>query len=198
MLLATRCSTHIRSWSALWIKRFLCPYGVFRIKWVPTFWKLALRVLIWSSSKLMWIFCPPNNSLVNCGAWRGWGEKVREIGCKPSHWVHARKAVLQFTHWTWSLEKSVGFAQASESLPDGSVVKNPAANAGDLRDAGLIPGWGGSPGGGHGNPLHCSCWRSPGTESPSCCKESDMTLETQHTYTHWDPQLNNGKNNGKK
>ena len=32
------------------------------------------------------------------------------------------------------------------------VVKKPPANAGDIRDAGLIPGSGRSPGGGHGNP----------------------------------------------
>ena len=33
------------------------------------------------------------------------------------------------------------------------VVKNLSANARDLRDAGLIPGLGRFPGGGHGNPL---------------------------------------------
>ena len=33
------------------------------------------------------------------------------------------------------------------------VVKNPPASAGDIRDAGLIPGLGRSPGGGHGNLL---------------------------------------------
>ena len=33
------------------------------------------------------------------------------------------------------------------------VVKNLPANAGDIRDSGLIPGLGRSPGGGHGNPL---------------------------------------------
>ena len=33
------------------------------------------------------------------------------------------------------------------------MVKNLPADAGDLRDAGLIPGSGRSPGGGHGNPL---------------------------------------------
>ena len=37
------------------------------------------------------------------------------------------------------------------------VVKNPSANVGDMRDAGLIPGSGRSPGGGHGNPLQYSC-----------------------------------------
>ena len=35
--------------------------------------------------------------------------------------------------------------------------KNPAANAGDIRDAGSIPGSGRSPGGGHSNPLQYSC-----------------------------------------
>ena len=33
------------------------------------------------------------------------------------------------------------------------VVKNLPANAGDVRDVGLIPGSGRSPGGGHGNAL---------------------------------------------
>ena len=33
------------------------------------------------------------------------------------------------------------------------VVKNPPANAGNAGDAGLIPGWGRPPGGGHGNSL---------------------------------------------
>ena len=37
------------------------------------------------------------------------------------------------------------------------VVKNLLASAGDLRDTDLIPGWGRSPGGGHGNPLQYSC-----------------------------------------
>ena len=37
------------------------------------------------------------------------------------------------------------------------MVKNPPANAGDIRDAGSIPRLGRSPGGGHGNPLLYSC-----------------------------------------
>ena len=41
------------------------------------------------------------------------------------------------------------------------VAKNPPANAGDIRDADLIPGSGRSPGGGHGNPLQCSCLENP-------------------------------------
>ena len=41
------------------------------------------------------------------------------------------------------------------------VVKNTPAKAGDLRDAGSIPGSGRSPGGGHGNPLQYSCLENP-------------------------------------
>ena len=37
------------------------------------------------------------------------------------------------------------------------VVKNPPANAGDVRDTGSIPELGGSLGGWHGNPLQHSC-----------------------------------------
>ena len=41
------------------------------------------------------------------------------------------------------------------------VVKNLLANAGDVRDSGLIPELGRSPGGGNGNPLHYSCLENP-------------------------------------
>ena len=37
------------------------------------------------------------------------------------------------------------------------MVKKPPANAGEVRDAVLIPGSGRSPGGGHGNPFQYSC-----------------------------------------
>ena len=47
------------------------------------------------------------------------------------------------------------------SFPGGTVVKNLPANAGDIEDASLIPGLGRSPGGGHGNPLQCSCLENP-------------------------------------
>ena len=41
------------------------------------------------------------------------------------------------------------------------VVKNSPANAGEIRDASLIPGSGRSPGRGHGNPLQYSCLENP-------------------------------------
>ena len=68
------------------------------------------------------------------------------------------------------------------------VVKNPSANAGDIRDMGSIPGSGRSPGGGHGNPLQYFCLENPHGQrslegySPQGCTESDMTsnLEREH------------------
>ena len=41
------------------------------------------------------------------------------------------------------------------------VIKNPPASAGDIKDVGSIPGFGRSPGGGHGNPLQDSCLENP-------------------------------------
>ena len=41
------------------------------------------------------------------------------------------------------------------------MVENPPANAGDLRDAGSIPGSGRSPGEGYGSPLQCSRLENP-------------------------------------
>ena len=47
---------------------------------------------------------------------------------------------------------------ASQVAP---VVKNPPVNAGEIGETSSIPGWGSSPGGGHGNPLQYSCLENP-------------------------------------
>ena len=41
------------------------------------------------------------------------------------------------------------------------AVKNPPANAGDIRDMGSIPGLGRLPGEGNGSPLQSSCLENP-------------------------------------
>ena len=46
------------------------------------------------------------------------------------------------------------------------MVKNPPANAEDIRDAGSIPELRRSPGGGHSNPLQYSCLENPMEEEP--------------------------------
>ena len=49
----------------------------------------------------------------------------------------------------------------TDGLPGGSAVKNLPANAGDVRDAGLIPESGRSSEGRNGNPLQYSCLENP-------------------------------------
>ena len=61
------------------------------------------------------------------------------------------------------------------------VVKNLPATAGDIRDMGSSPGSGRCPGGGHGNPLQCSCLENPVDRGAwqamvhGVAKKSDMT-----------------------
>ena len=57
---------------------------------------------------------------------------------------------------------SLGLSMCSIEAPQVMlVVKNPAAKAGDIRDVGLIPGLGRSPGIENGNPLHYPCLENP-------------------------------------
>ena len=58
---------------------------------------------------------------------------------------------------THSLRMSV----LGTGFPGGSVVMSPSASAGRAGNAGAIPGWGRSPGGGNGNPPQYSCLENP-------------------------------------
>jgi len=67
------------------------------------------------------------------------------------------------------------------------VVKNPPANARDVKDLSSVPGSGGFPGRGHGNPLQYTWLENPhgqrnlvGPQSPQGPKQSDMTEVTEH------------------
>ena len=62
------------------------------------------------------------------------------------------------------------------------MVKNPPANAGDIRDVGSIPGSGRSHRGGHGNPLQYSSLENPIAEEPG-------GLHTVHQVTQSWTQL---------
>ena len=80
------------------------------------------------------------------------------------------------------------------------VISNTPANAGDLRDAGSILGSGGSPGGGHGNPLQYSCLENPHRQRSLAATvhevaQSDTTeqLSTAHSRSerHFEPFQHN-------
>ena len=72
-----------------------------------------------------------------------------------------------------------------------ALVKNPPANAVDIRDAGSIPESGRSPGGEHGNPLWYSCLENPmdrgawGATVHRVAKSGTwMKRLSTHTHTH--------------
>ena len=79
------------------------------------------------------------------------------------------------------------------------VVKNPSASAGDIKDTGSIPDSGRPPGGGHGNPLQCSCLENPvdrgafrATVHRVAQKQSDLTehiCARTHTRTDMDTDI---------
>ena len=78
--------------------------------------------------------------------------------------VQMQKAVCKGLHWP-NVEREVQASYGGMFLEGGFqmelVVKNPPANAGELRDASSISGSGRSPGGGNGNPLQYSCLENP-------------------------------------
>ena len=67
------------------------------------------------------------------------------------------------------------------------VMKNPPTNAGDIRDAGSIPGSGRSPGGGYATHSSILAWRIPWTEDPdglqSMESQSQKRLKRLSTHT---------------
>ena len=96
---------------------------------------------------------------------------VSEFQLQPQSFQWTPRTFVQYYRW-WQAFQVV------------LVVKNPPADAGDIRDASSIPGSGRSPRGGHGNPLQYSCLentqgqRSLVGYSPWGCKESDTAEAT--------------------
>ena len=71
------------------------------------------------------------------------------------------------------------------AFPGGSVVENPPAEG-----SGSVPGLGRSPGGGHGNPLQCSCLENP-MDRGACGLQStgpqSQTGVSSHACIHLSP-----------
>ena len=83
------------------------------------------------------------------------------------------------------LYKKVGF-------PDGSVIKNPSVNAGNV---GVIPGSGRFPGDGNGNPLQYPCLENPMDrrvgDNPWAHKRVRHDLATKQKEQHTKKYLKN-------
>ena len=64
--------------------------------------------------------------------------------------------ILEESQWRYRLPEYT-INQCDTGFSGGASCKESAANEGDMRCTGLIPGSGRSPGGGHGNPLQYFC-----------------------------------------
>ena len=80
--------------------------------------------------------------------------KLWEMVRDRKAWRAAVHGVTKSSH-DWATEQQQRASQVA------LVVKNPPAKAEDIRDLGLTPGLGRSPGGGHGNPLQYCCLENP-------------------------------------
>ena len=84
---------------------------------------------------------------------------------------HGQRSLAGYSPWgcnesdmteaAWHARNSTRLRDHLVSSQVALVVKNMPANAGDTRNAGLIPGWGRSPGEGHGKPLQYSYLENP-------------------------------------
>ena len=66
------------------------------------------------------------------------------------------------------------------------VVKNPSVSSGDIRDVGLIPGLGRSPGGGDDNSLKHACLENPtgrGTWRATVHRLKDVSFQCMTKFT---------------
>ena len=117
--------------------------------------------------------------------WEGWGQgrtKQIEILVKATGQSHRPTKTLKY-NWNITKHSLSPIPYHTLGFTGGSVVKNPPANAGYLRDVGLISGLGRSPGVGNDTPLQYSSLENPMVRgawegySPWDHKESDMTKQ---------------------
>ena len=98
------------------------------------------------------------------------------LGLREAKVIHSRNVYSVFTEW-----QALFQTRSSQVV---LVVKNPPANAGDVKDSVSIPGLGRSPGGGHGNPLQYFCLENSMDRGAwqatvhGVAKESDTTEAT--------------------
>ena len=104
-------------------------------------------------------------------AWCAAIHGVAKSGTRLSDWTELH-VIQRTSQWTSTLCPVVTL-----------VVKNAPVNAGAVRDAGLIPGSGRSPGGGHGNPIQYSCLENPMDED-SCRLQSMALQRVRHDWSN--------------
>ena len=131
------CFSHVRLFATLWTAAHEAPLSMG-----------FSRQEYWS-----WLPCPPPGDLPDPGIepksyFSGIGRRILYHQCHLESPFSNNECKSSFLLYNWASQATL-------------VVKNPPANIGDIRVMALIPGSGRSSGGGHGNPLQCSCLESP-------------------------------------
>ena len=84
------------------------------------------------------------------------------MGLRPETPIHPKPALKPPTPTGPGFHQTSFITEISSwTSQEALVIKNPPANAEDVRDTGSIPGSVRPLGGGHGNPLQYSCWENP-------------------------------------
>ena len=113
-----------------------------------------------------WRTCPPAVSWVQRWTFEGSkeGSDLMWFISSKNSFIYFRWNCLLFVAWL-SLNVHCFSNLMSPALRmgflGGASDKEPACQSRRHRRLGSIPGWGRSPGGGHGNPLQCSCLENP-------------------------------------
>ena len=107
---------------------------------------MRYNIKLWSLCCIS--YCPQHIFLVDCD------QTFKAASCTLRNRIW-KKSQRQTHYLTNDLARqSTALKENSQMVPG---VKNPPANAGDIRDTSLIPVLGRSPGRGHDNPLQYSC-----------------------------------------
>ena len=96
-------------------------------------------------------------------AWEVNNKKIAKRACGMRNELCRISGKPRLTTWIWfeGFEAQGRVKSRCKASQVEVAVKNSPVNAGDVRDAGLIPGPGRSPGGGHGDPPQYSCLENP-------------------------------------
>ena len=105
---------------------------------------------------------PGSNSWVGKTPWRGPGNPL-QYSCLEN--PYGQRSLVDYSPWGRKESDTTKWlsttALLSEGFPGGTSSKNSPANAGDIRDVGLILGSGRCPGERNSNPLQYSCLENP-------------------------------------
>ena len=163
------------------------------------------------SASRKWLFCPHSitegwgyQRLLNLRIYIG-SEQLRCCNQRFCPMASGKLPQMGHARWAWPIshikQTHPACSESSHSLghsvllqavgtPGGTVVKNPPASAGGVRDSGSVFGSGRSPRVGNGNPLQYSSVGNPADRQEPVaysrwgCKELDMS---EHTHVAQEP-----------